>query len=263
MEIAQVKEKARILKDKIGLGSFPVGVKFVLSESDLTYPGIKRLHRHRYCQALMRARQGEHVILDSEGIACPAAAKAFGFKELPDDLKNGKGLINFGITKEVNTGLEMFKGMTTLTKGKVKELYLFPLETSTIEPDIVVIEDQIENLMWFALAYLNAKGGARLESSTAILQATCVDATVIPYKQQKMNLSYGCYGCRDATDIKSGEAILGFPFSYFEKIGEYIEYLSIKAIPHSRSKKAYTMLKKNNAEEILKSDGCQINHKEK
>lgn len=87
-----------------------------------------------------------------------------------------------------------------------------------IEPDIVVMEDETEKLMWIALANLNVHGGKRIESTTAILQATCVDATIIPYKQQKLNMSYGCYGCRDATDIKQGEAVLGFPFIDFEKL---------------------------------------------
>jgi len=42
------------------------------------------------------------------------------------------------------------------------------------------VEDETEKLMWFALANLNIKGGQRVESSTAILQATCVDATTVP-----------------------------------------------------------------------------------
>ena len=212
---------------------------------------------HRYCQALMRARRGEHVILDAAGISCPAAAAAFGFKSLPEGLKNGKGLIGFGITKEEKTGIEMFKGMTVLRQGELKELYLFPLDSAVLEPDIVVVEDRIENLMWIALGYLNARGGSRIESSTAILQATCVDATLIPYKTQKMNLSYGCYGCRDATDIGHDESVLGFPFSDFEAISGYIEYLAEKAILKSREKNAYALLKRKSAEEASGTDVFQ------
>jgi uncharacterized protein (DUF169 family) len=63
------------------------------------------LEGHRYCQALMRARRGEHVVLDGEGIACPAAAAAFGFRPLPEGLKNGRGLMGYGITKEEETGV--------------------------------------------------------------------------------------------------------------------------------------------------------------
>lgn len=244
MELSQVKEKAKQIKEMVGLSTYPAGVKFVFRNEQISDMNIEKLHGYRYCQALMKARHGEHVLLDAEGIACPAAAAAFGFKPLPDGLKTGKGLIGFGITKEESVGKKMFTGMTILQPGELDALYLFPLETAIIEPDVVLVEDQIENLMWVALAYLNVKGGERVESSTAILQATCVDATLIPFKDQKLNLSYGCYGCRDATDIRPDESVLGFPYRDLEDIAEYIEYLSLKAIPNSRQKNAYTILKK-------------------
>lgn len=258
MNIARAKEKARTLRERIGIKTYPVGVKFIFRGDSKFTEKVNKLQGYRYCQALMEARHGKHVLLDKEGIACPAAASAFGLKPLPENLKNGKGLVGFGITKQEDVGKKMFKSMTTLEPGKLNALYLFPLETAVIEPDIVVIEDTTENLMWIVLAYVNLRGGQRVESSTAVLQATCVDATLIPFKQQKMNLSYGCYGCRDATNIGPGESVIGFPFSDFEGIVEYAEYLSIKAIPNSRMKNAYTALRKKASEDILKSDIFQM-----
>lgn len=254
MNIAQIREKSELIRKNTGLSSYPVGAKFYFSDKETVPDHTARLKGHRYCQALMRARRGDHVVLDAEGISCPAAAAAFGFKPLPEGLKNGKGLIGFGITKVEKTGIEMFKGMTVLKQGELKELYLFPLDSAEIEPDIVVVEDRIENLMWIALGYLNARGGTRIESSTAILQATCVDVTLIPYKTQKINLSYGCYGCRDATDIGHDESVMGFPFGDFEAITDHIAYLAEKAIPSSRSKNAYALLNRKRAEEASKSD---------
>lgn len=71
-----------------------------------------------------------------------------------------------------------------------------------------------------------------------------------------MNLSFGCY---DATDIGPDESVLGFPYRDFDAVDEYIEYLSIKAMPNLRGKNAYTILKKKSAEEITKSDIFQNN----
>ena len=241
------------VKQILGLLTSMVGVKFIFSENEIP-SGVEKLNGHRYCQALMKARHGSHVLLDADGIACPAAAAAFGFKPLPEALKTGKGLVGFGIVNEDSTGKAMFEGMTTFPQGKLNALYLFPLETATIEPDIVVVEDETEKLMWFALANLNVKGGHRVESSTAILQATCVDATTIPYLQQKFNMSMGCYGCRDATDICPNETVLGFPFKDFGAIAQSIEFLSQKAIPNSRGKNAMAMLKRKEAESISKND---------
>lgn len=252
----RVRADAQRIRNLLELHSFPIGVKFIFSDAD--YPhDAKKLSGHRYCQALMKARHGENVLLDVEGMSCPAAAAAFGFKSLPEGLKTGKGLQGFGIVQEQTTGQTMFEGMTTLECGTLKSLHLFPLEEATREPDIVVVEDQTEKLMWIALANLNVKGGKRIESSTAILQATCVDVTTIPYVQQKFNMSMGCYGCRDATDIEPGETVLGFPFKDFSEIAESILFLSNKAIPNSRGKNALATLKRKEAEKINKNDPFQ------
>jgi len=56
-------------------------------------------------------------------------------------------------------------------------------------------------------------------------------------------MSFGCYGCRDATDIGPNETVLGFPFKDFENITGYIEKLAQKALPNSRAKNAYALLK--------------------
>ena len=248
-----LRGKATEIKSVLNLGSSLVGVKFIWQNEPMP-PEAKVLSGHRYCQALMKARHGEKVTLDAEGIACPAAAAAFGFKLLPEGLKSGKGLMGFGITREETTGKTMFEGMTTLPQGKLKAVFLFPLELSEIEPDVVIAEDETEKLMWIALAQLNAQGGKRISSSTAILQATCVDATLIPYTEQKLNLSFGCYGCRDATDIGHNETVLGFPFKDFQLIYDNLIHLNLKAIPDSRGKNAYTMLKKKDAEKISATD---------
>jgi uncharacterized protein (DUF169 family) len=52
----------------------------------------------------MKARHGKSVILDSEGIACAAAAAAFGFRPLPEGLRSGKGLVGFGIVSDEAVG---------------------------------------------------------------------------------------------------------------------------------------------------------------
>ncbi|MDZ7604680.1 MAG: DUF169 domain-containing protein [Cyclobacteriaceae bacterium] len=247
MEI--LRNKSTEIESILNLGSSLVGVKLIWKNDEMP-DGAKALSGHRYCQALMKARHGEKVILDAEGIACPAAAAAFGFKPLPEGLKSGKGLMGFGITNEEIVGKTMFEHMTTLPAGELKAMYLFPLESADVEPDVVVAEDETEKLMWIALAQLNAQGGQRVESSTAILQATCVDATLIPFVEQKFNMSMGCYGCRDATDIGHNETVLGFPFKNFEGIYNYLVHLNEKAIPKSRGKNALAMLRRKEGDKI-------------
>lgn len=242
MEIPDVQKTGKKMIELLGLSTSPVAVKFCLTKYDETVP-VKRLTHHRYCQALMKARHGESVWLDAEGIACPAAAAAFGFKSLPEALQTGKGLVGFGIVSDPKIGAKMFENMPRLAPGSIQGLHLMPLESSTFFPDVVIVEDEVEKLMWIALAYMHATGGERVPGNTAVLQAACVDSTLIPYLEKRLNYGFSCYGCRDATDIGGGEALVGFSGDWLEAIGRHLEYLGEKAIPSSRSKKAYRSLK--------------------
>jgi len=230
------------MKAILGLSTFPVGVRFLTTKDAVE--GAKTLDRHRYCQALMRARHGQDVLLDAGGISCPAAARAFGFRPLPEPLRTGKGLVGFGIVSEEKVAEKRFEKMPHLEMGAIQQIHLYPLEKAEQLPDLVVVEDEVEKLMWIILAYLHAQGGERVYSSTAVLQATCVASTVIPYLEKRLNFSFGCYGCRDATDMGPGEAILGFPVSCLPDIVEHLEYLNKKALPHSRGKHAFAAQKK-------------------
>lgn len=232
------------IKEILGLKWSPVGVRLLATEGDV--PNAEALAKHRYCQAVMQARAGRNVLLKKDEISCPAAASAYGFRELPENLKSGKALVGgFGIVSDEAVGQRMFTDMPRLQFGTVKQIHLFPLDGLDYEPDVVIVEDEVEKLMWIVLAYLNFKKGERVQASTAVLQAACVDATITPYLENRLNYSFGCYGCRDATNIGTNEAILGFPGRFLPSIVENLRNLSKKAIPMSRSKQAWSALQKN------------------
>ena len=239
--VIEIQEMGRKLKAFLGLSSSAVGVRLLTAVAE-TPVEAEPLQRHRYCQAVMKARHGQHVLLDSKSIACPAAAAAFGFKALPEGLRNGNGLVGFGIVSDPETGRRMFANMPRLAMNSVAQLHLFPLDEALYPPDVVVIEDQVEKLMWLSLAYLNVTGGERLQSSTAVLQAACVDSTIIPYQERRLNQGFGCYGCREATDLAPGETILGFPGELLPALTIQVESLVQKAMPKSRAKKAWAIL---------------------
>jgi len=194
---------------------------------------------HRYCQALMRARHGEAVLIEPGSLACPAASAVFGFKDLPATLASGQGLVGFGIVSKPDTGREMFEGMLRLPPGTLAGIALCPLASAPALPDVVVVEGPPEPLMWLALADVNRSGGQRRSGDTAVLQGTCVDATLIPYLEQRLNFSLGCYGCREATDLAPSEAVLGFPGALLEPLAQSLRELNVKAIPRSRSKSVW------------------------
>ena len=229
-----------VLRNLLGDRTDPVAVFLLAHDQDKDVFGVfERLRNHRYCQALMKARHGESVLLEPDGLSCPAAAAAFGFRPLPPQLANGKGLVGFGIVADEAVGKRMFAGMPKLAEASIARIALCPLRLATRIPDVVVVEGPAEVLMWLLLADLNVHGGERRIGDTAVLQATCVDATVIPYLEQRLNFSLGCYGCREATDLTPGETVLGFAGTLLEPLLGALEMLRSKAIPRSRAKLAH------------------------
>ena len=181
----KIRTEALTLSLILALKGSPIGVKIVQAPGAHPFAGDQT--PMRFCQALMRARHGEKSLITGENITCPAAARAFGFKPLPEPLQTGKGLVGFGIVSDEKVAQHMFEGMTTLPLDSVRQLKIFPLDSADEVPDIIIIEDEPERLMWIALSYLHAHGGKRVQGSTAILQATCVDSCIIPFLENRLN----------------------------------------------------------------------------
>jgi hypothetical protein len=78
--------------------------------------------------------------------------------------------------------------------------------------------------------------------TTGCLQATCVDATVIPHLEKRLNYSLGCCGCREATDLAPSETVLGFPGERLELLAAALGRLAERAVPRSRTKSAFNGL---------------------
>ena len=239
-----VGASARMMRDILGLGADAIAVFLIAVDDDraVALERFEPVRAHRYCQLLMRARHGEAVRIEPSELACPAAAAAFGFRPLPDGLASGKGLVGFGIVQAPGTGHTMFAQMPRLPSGSLAAIAACPLALAPATPDVVIVEDRPEALMWLVLADLNLHGGARRRSDTAVLQATCVDATVIPYIEQRLNFSLGCYGCRQATDLAPSETVLGFPGAQLGDLVAALDHLAVTAIPRSRAKRPFHTL---------------------
>lgn len=225
------------IRSILGMERSPVAVRFVPAGEDLP-AGFDAPPSRRYCQILMEASEGKRVLLTPDTIACPASAAALGFKPLPEKLQTGEMLASFGIFASKEAGKNTIDSMTRFPMGKYRAVAACPLGEAPFEPDVVVMESKPEHLMWIALASVRETGG-RLDFSTAILQATCVDGTILPFTRQKLNASLGCYGCREATDMAESECILGMPGRDLERVVDQLEELSSKAMARVRGKAIY------------------------
>jgi uncharacterized protein (DUF169 family) len=234
-----LEKSSRTLTEILGMKHPPIAVKFFEKNEELE--GFEVPPGRRYCQILMGAREGKKYMLTAGNIACPAAAWALGFKDPPLTLSSGEMPSAMGIFASPEAVRNTFATMPRLEMGKYKMVAACPLGRSPFEPDVVVIESEPEHLMWVALAKVFETGG-RLDFSTAILQATCVDVTVLPFLTQKMNANLGCYGCREATNLMESETVLGFPIKDLDEIVGSLQKLNEKAIPRVRGKTIYKSL---------------------
>ena len=75
---------------------------------------------------------------------------------MPLGYRTGKALVGQGLVSNEAIGRAIMKGMPSLEKGKASLLYLYPLDKSPYNPDVIIVEDEVEKLMWIALAYINA-----------------------------------------------------------------------------------------------------------
>ncbi len=234
-----VKEAANVMREILGLTYEPIAVKFLEKRTSLD--GFESPSDRRYCQVLMGAREGKKLLLTGDNISCPAAAWALGFKEPPPKLSSGEMPYAMGIFGSPKAVQNTFATMPRLEMGKYQMVACCPLAQAPFVPDIVVLESAVEHLMWVALANVFETGG-RLQFSTAILQATCVDGTIMPFLKQKIHASLGCYGCREATNLSESECVLGFPVKDLERIVNSLQKLNEKAIPRVRGKAVYKAL---------------------
>jgi len=234
-----VKQAASIMKQILGLTYEPIVVKFLEKKTNLE--DFEMPSERRYCQVLMGAREGKKLLLSGDNISCPAAAWALGFKEPPLKLSSGEMPFAMGIFGSPAAVRNTFATMPRLKMGKYQMVACCPLGEAPFEPDVIVLESVVEHLMWVALANVFETGG-RLEFSTAILQATCVDGTIMPFLKQKIHASLGCYGCREATNMTENECVLGFPIKDLEHIVNSLQKLNERAIPRVRGKAVYQAL---------------------
>ena len=234
-----MKEAASVMKEILGLTYEPIAVKFLVERTPLSDFEIPS--ERRYCQILMGAREGNKLLLTADNISCPAAAWALGFKEPPAKLSSGEMPAGMGIFGSPAAAKHTLDTMPRLGMGRYQMVACCPLEQVPFEPDVVVLESAVEHLMWVALANVFETGG-RLEFSTAILQATCIDGTVIPFLKQGIHASLGCYGCREATNMAESECVVGFPLKDLGNIVNSLQKLNERAIPRVRGKAVYRAL---------------------
>ncbi len=231
---------SEVLKSVLKIENEAVAIKLLKGDSALEgYDGDKK---YTFCQFIMKARDGEKLLAKADNIACANGASALGFIPVPEKLLNGEFLSQLGSFQKEGAQNAM-KAMPRFSQNEFSGILLSPLSQVDFEPDLIVVETLPERLMWLSLASIHSEGG-RLEFSSSISNGTCVDTTVVPHLTQKLNVSLGCYGCRNATDIPEHHLLAGIPAKHLQEIVAGLEKINEKTLPRTREKQAYARLEK-------------------
>jgi uncharacterized protein (DUF169 family) len=233
------KQLSSSLQEILKLEHVPVGIKLLEENSD--FAGYKSDAKYTFCQFIMKARDGEFLLATKDNVACANGSSALGFMPPAEKLLNGDFLATLGsFTKE--GAQKTMEEIPRFDLNRYSGVALAPLDKAEFEPDIVVIETLPEHLMWLSLSTIHFSGGT-LNFNSSISNGTCVDVTVRPQLNQQLNVTLGCYGCRNATDIPDDCLMAGFPAEQLEEMVRALERISEKAMPRSREKQAFNRLK--------------------
>ena len=234
----KITEAAREIQSTLLLEDHLIAVE-LLKFSENTPANIVLVDRKsRYCQFLMLARHGETLLLTPEKLACPAAYAAFGFGPLPEKISTGQMLHVLGLYQTKEASAYTMATMPRLKANSISAIAVGPLEDFPSEPDIAIVEGLPEQIMWLCLARTFETGG-RLNFSSSIFQCCCVDVTVVPYITTEVNISPGCYGTRESTDVPLEHMFLGIPMPFLSQIVKGLKALSEKAMIKAREKGVY------------------------
>ena len=102
-------------------------------------------------------------------------------------------------------------------------------------PEVVVFTGTPEQMMWLCMS-MSYYTGHRFDFHASGYNSMCVEAVLYPLMEQEPNITFGCYGCRAATDVGEDMMFMGVPTDKLPVVVEGCTELAKKAIPHSRMK---------------------------
>jgi len=202
----------------LSLRKSPVSVKLIFSTGEVPKGMMPFDFPIRHCVAINMAAHGAILYLPVDKHACAAAKASLGMAELPEKVKNGKIPYMHGLASSQESAARIMAEIPKLPRGSTLGTIVSPLEKTFFEPNVVILTVIPKQAMWIANAYLFEEGGPRITSNFAGMQASCADATVLPYITKNVNFSMGCYGCRSAGKLADDEMYVGIPIQQLDGV---------------------------------------------
>ena len=231
---AELAEYQRIIMDKLDLRWQPVAVSLV--EADELLPDVPMPPENlRFCQAMMAARRGASILMPPNKHSCPDGTSIFGMTGVPEKLATGEIYVLFHKLDTAEAAAQMVAERPTLPPHSRRATYVAPLNKTVREPEVVVFTGTPEQMMWLCMS-MSYYTGHRFDFHASGYNSMCVEAVLIPMRDNEPNITFGCYGCRAASDVGEDMMFMGIPTDKLPTVAKGLTELATKAIPHSRMK---------------------------
>lgn len=231
---AQFAEWQAIIMEKLGLRWQPVAVNLI--DKDEMLPNVPMpSENQRFCQALMAARRGVSVLMPPHRHSCPDGTSIFGMTGVPPKLATGEIYVLFHKLETAEAAAQMVAERPTLPPNSRRATYVAPLAKTVREPEVVVITGTPEQMMWLCMS-MSYYTGHRFEFHASGYNSMCVEAVLYPLNTGEPNITFGCYGCRAATDVAEDMMFMGIPTELLPTVVKGLTELAKKSIPDSRNK---------------------------
>lgn len=226
---------AQLFKEILGLRWSPVALRLMRPGEKAPVEAMEPPMPLRHCQSIIAARRGNCLYMPPRKHACPDGSGILGLVEMAPKLKSGELYLLFKKMPHLEQAQRMIASRPQFEPGAYTATLTAPLEKAPFEPDVVIFTLWPEQAMWLCCASTYASG-KRQVFNTSGYNSTCADLTVQVMKNQEMNISFGCYGARAASDINDFELYVSVPYSQIETLAQALQKLSVKSIPEERNK---------------------------
>jgi uncharacterized protein (DUF169 family)/NAD-dependent dihydropyrimidine dehydrogenase PreA subunit len=231
---AEFAELQQTIMEKLGLRWQPVAVSLI--DKDEHLPNVPfPPENQRFCQAMMAARRGASILMPPFKHSCPDGTSIFGMTGVPEKLATGEIYVLFHKLVNAEAAAQMVAERPTLPPKSRRATYVAPLNKTVREPEVVVFTGTPEQMMWLCMS-MSYYTGHRFDFHASGYNSMCVEAVLYPMMEGEPNITFGCYGCRAASDIGEDMMFMGVPTDKLPIVAQGLTELAKKAIPHSRMK---------------------------
>ena len=230
----QYAEWQRVIMEKLGLRWQLVAVSLI--DKDEPLPDVPLPpENQRFCQAMMAARRGASILMPPHRHSCPDGTSIFGMTGVPEKLATGEIYVLFHKVVNAEAAARMVAERPTLPPKSRRATYVAPLAKTVRKPEVVVVTGTPEQMMWLCMS-MSYYSGHRFDFHASGFNSMCVEAVLYPLTEQEPNITFGCYGCRAATDVAEDMMFMGLPVDKLPIVAQGLTELAKKAIPDSRMK---------------------------